>query len=388
MKTYSRVARAVLSRPWAIQRDSVQWAAIVEVLGHRLAGNPFTEEEIEERLAARRRPENMAAVRVAQRATEREGRYVAILPVHGVLMPRVDMMSELSGGTSVAQLSAAFGELVADESVEAIVLDVDSPGGLVDGIPEFAAQIREARDRKTIVAVADTMAASAAYWVASQATEVSVTPSGEVGSIGVFSAHEDASKFYEDLGVKTTLIRAGKYKAEANEFEPLSEEAQAHIQSIVDDYYGMFVSAVAKGRGIKASDVRNGYGEGRVLTASMAKAEGMVDRIETLGEAVDRVSRAAGGRKRSRSAVERAGGVLVQGSGEEHFVSDEQVHQVAELHDVPVQLISPTNADEADAEETVTEAIDAAEDEAPRAVAFEVEQAIYRSRSRRLRRTS
>jgi signal peptide peptidase SppA len=304
MTRYAHIARAVLSRPWAIKKDSVEWAAITEILSSRLAGERFSEDEIEQRLAAVPRRQ------VSAPSSAGEDRYVSVIPIHGVLMPRASLMSEMSGGQSVAQLSAAFNEAVTDDRAVAIVLDVDSPGGMVDGIPEFAAQIRAARGTKPIVAIADTIAASAAYWLAVQADEVSVTPSGEVGSIGVFSEHESWAKFWETTGVEHTYISAGKYKTEANEYEPLSEDAQAHIQAIVDDYYGMFVNDVAKGRGVKASEVRSGYGQGRVLTASMARAAGMVDRIETLGAVLDRLSRSSG-RRQGRSALADVGGVTV-----------------------------------------------------------------------------
>ena len=131
-------------------------------------------------------------------------------------------------------------------------MNVDSPGGLIDLVPETAALIRTVRETKPVIAVANTYAASAAYWLASQASDLVVTPSGEVGSIGVYMPHLDVSGWEEQQGVKTTLISAGKYKTERSPFEPLSDEAAAAMQDTVDKYYGMFTYGVAVGRGTSA----------------------------------------------------------------------------------------------------------------------------------------
>jgi hypothetical protein len=92
-------------------------------------------------------------------------------------------------------------------------------------------------------------------------------PSADVGSIGVYAAHVDASAAARRRGLKYTLISAGKFKVEGNPFEPLSDEARAAMQASVDEFYAMFTSDVAKNRDVSVKDVRNGYGEGRVLTA-------------------------------------------------------------------------------------------------------------------------
>jgi hypothetical protein len=131
----------------------------------------------------------------------------------------------------------AFREALNSPEIQAIVLDVDSPGGYVDLVPETAQEIYDARGEKPIVAVANTTACSAAYWIASQADEVVVTPSGSVGSIGVYMLHEDWSKFNEDFGIDPTYIFAGRYKVDGNPDEPLSDTAREEWQQEVDDLY-------------------------------------------------------------------------------------------------------------------------------------------------------
>lgn len=288
---YPQVVRSVLETPWAIMPRTL--ATIKEIVALRASGQRFTSQEIEARIGAKPPRKD------AQRAGA-----VAVIPVYGVITPKADMFTDMSGGTSIDRLRGVFHSALADESVSAIVLDVDSPGGQVDLVPELASEIRGARGTKPILAVANTLAASAAYWIAAQADELYVTQSGEVGSIGVFAAHDDISGALEKAGVKTTLISAGKYKVEANPFEPLSEEARAAIQARVDDAYRMFVHDVAKGRGVPVDTVRSGFGEGRVVVAREAVSEGMVDGIATLDEVVARAARPGGGSESQAGAKE------------------------------------------------------------------------------------
>lgn len=301
MSKYPHVVRAVFERPWAIRRETL--AVIVDIVAHRDAGEELSDEEIRARIGAAeasRAPYQLAAAGAA----ERGGRVVQVLPLYGVIIPKANLFADMSGATSLQRFGSAFQQALADPDVGAILIDVDSPGGLVDGVPELAAEIRAARGTKPITAIANTDAASAAYYIAVQADELVVTPSGQVGSIGVFSAHDDISGLQEKIGVKTTLVSAGKYKTEASPYEPLSDEARAHIQETVDDYYGMFVGDVAKARGVEASAVRSGYGQGRMLTAKRALKAGMVDRIETFDAVAARLARAASSPRRARASRE------------------------------------------------------------------------------------
>jgi signal peptide peptidase SppA len=215
---------------------------------------------------------------------------IAVIPLKGMIMPEATgLMALLMGGGGLAQFSQDLRAATADPDVKHIVMDVDSPGGFVDMVPEVAQQIRQARQAKPIVAVANTTAASAAYWLASQAHEVVVTPSGEVGAIGVYQLHRDLSGAMEQQGIKPTLISAGKYKVEGNPYEALSDDARAAAQTAVDDHYDMFTADVALGRGVDQQNVKDGYGEGRTLTAKRAVRAGLADRVATLGETVSRL---------------------------------------------------------------------------------------------------
>lgn len=277
---YGHILRAVGETPWALLPSKLQ--AIVDLLALRASGLRLSEDEIRERIGPR------AATSVP---STRNGA-VAILPLYGVISQRMDMFSASSGGTSTERFGQAFQQAVDDPAVAAIVLDVDSPGGSAFGVEELARQIHDARGSKPIVAVVNSLCASAAYWLASQADETVTTPGGLTGSIGVYTVHEDLSKAAEMAGVKTTYVSAGKYKVETQPFQPLSEEARAGMQNMVDDCYSMFLSAVARGRGVPVDEVRNGYGQGRVLPAKQAQRAGLVDRIATLDQTVRRLSHA------------------------------------------------------------------------------------------------
>ena len=288
---YTRIIQAVIETPWAILPQKL--VVIRDLLAFRAAGGRLTEEELRERLHGEQR----IAARANNRAGAMEG--VAVLPLVGTIIPRADMLTESSGGVSIQRFQRNFRQAINDESISAIVLDVDSPGGQVGLVDELSSEIFRARGQKPISAVANNLAASAAYWIASAATEMVVTPSGEIGGIGVFAMHEDMSGLLEREGIKVSLIAAGKYKTDGNPFEPLSDEARAAIQGRVDEYYDMFLGAVARNRGRKRSEVRDGFGQGRVVGSREAVNLGMADRIATLEETVERMI----GRRSRRSAA-------------------------------------------------------------------------------------
>jgi signal peptide peptidase SppA len=214
---------------------------------------------------------------------------VAVIPIYGPISHRETLFSMIFGGSSCQRFSAALQQALADPSVSAVIIDIDSPGGTVDGVPELSSEIYNARGKKKIVALANGMAASAAYWIGTSADELWVTPSGQVGSIGVFAAHEDISKALDMEGIKVSLVSAGRFKTEGMPYEPLSSEARASIQKMVDDFHAMFINAVARNRDVASSTVRNGFGEGRMLSAQDAVRAGMADGVATLDQTLARL---------------------------------------------------------------------------------------------------
>lgn len=277
MPRAERVLQAVVSTPWAIMPEKLE--AILEILELRMAGVHFSPDELAARIEASRedRPE-----------PKLEGK-VAVLPVFGVMARRMNMMTEMSGGVSLELWRRNFDVMLADPEVKAIVLQVDSPGGEVAGTQELAEYVYSNRKKKRLIAVADTLAASAAYWLAAAAEEVVVSPSGYVGSVGVFALHIDQSEAMQKAGLKATIIRAGRYKAEGLPLEPLKEETKEFMQAQADRIYDTFVKALATYRGVSVKAVRDDFGQGRVVDAETAKTAGMVDRVATFEEVLGRL---------------------------------------------------------------------------------------------------
>lgn len=296
-----RVIRAAGAGAWFIEpRKADQMIAALEL---RLAAGPRGE-------AWADKPNTQAA---AGPLVSRGGRSVRILRLHGAIMPRGNMMSDMSGAASLDRFQAAFKEAAADTNTSAIVIDVDSPGGRVDMVPETAEMIQAARRAdRPIIAVANTLAASAAYFLATAADELVVTPSGEVGSIGVYMIHEDISEALQAQGIKPTFIYDGPRKVEGNPFGPLDPAARDALQAGVRYHYDLFTNHVAKARKVPVSTVRADpeaggahFGGGRTYPAREAVRLGMADSVETLEQVVQRAL--AGRRRATRrsAAVER-----------------------------------------------------------------------------------
>ena len=277
-----------LATPWALMPERL--SAVTAVIA-RWSGDAPASDEVMHSVAADR---NARDVR-RQASVSNSGGGIAVLPLYGIVTQRGNMVDDVSGpGTaSTQQFSNLLRAALQDETVSQILIDIDSPGGSVYGVAELADEIVSARAQKPVLAIANSLAASAAYWIGCSASEFYVTPGGEVGSIGVWQAHQDYSKAMDEAGVKTTLISAGKFKVEGNPYAPLDEEAQGFMQSRVDDYYAAFTKAVAKGRGVPISQVRDGMGQGRVLGADAALASSMVDGIATFNDVVKKMRRDA-----------------------------------------------------------------------------------------------
>lgn len=297
----ARVMEAFYGSQWALRRETL---AMFQMLLHRAASNvKLSDEEIKAAIG----DAPAAAADRKQREQGAGGGVIAVLPIFGVIAHRAHLVQDISStaGTSTELLGHAFRAAMADTSVSAIILDIDSPGGSVFGVGELAAEIHAARGQKRIVASVNSQAASAAYWLAAAADEIVITPGGIAGSIGVWSAHEDWSKHLENEGVKVTLISAGKYKVEGNPYEPLSADARAAEQAMVDKYYSLFTRAVAKYRGDSSENVRAGYGEGRVLVSDDAVKAKLADRVGTFDEVVAGVQKDI--RKQQRSGAANPG---------------------------------------------------------------------------------
>lgn len=229
---------------------------------------------------------------------------LAVVPIQGVLTN--DGPSYY--GTNYATIADAVEKALADPEVQRIILSVDSPGGEVTGLPETAALLANAAKVKPVSAMVEGAAASAAYWLASQASDITLTPSGEVGSVGVRMMHVDMSKMLENEGYKVTELHSGDFKTEWSPYQPLSADAQADMNRRLKASHDKFIAAVSVGRGNRtsASIRRANFGEGRMLSAEDALAAGMVDKLQPTRDFYQGLTppKAAPGRSVQRARLE------------------------------------------------------------------------------------
>ena len=277
MNEYPRATSFLCSQPWAIREATMD--TIVEILGMRAAGVQLTEQEVQARLGA-----------AAPRSGSNRQGTVGVLPLQGVIGPKMNMFMAISGGTSIELFMKEFRQLRDDPTVDAILCDVDSPGGSVFGLREAFDEIYASRGAKPSVAMVRYTCASAALFLASAFGKIVSMPSGEIGSIGTLMVHADWSKANETAGVKPTYITYGKYKAEGNPDEPLSDETLAYYKEQAAIWGRDFEAAVAKGRGVSVETVRKDFGQARMLLAKDALKVGLIDDILTFEEVTHKLA--------------------------------------------------------------------------------------------------
>lgn len=181
---------------------------------------------------------------------------VAVIPISGTLVHKSGYMRPTCGMTGYDGIRANLSMALEDQSVQAIMLDIDSGGGEVSGCFDLVDAIYGARGQKPIWSVLSESAYSAAYAIASAADKVIVPRTGGTGSVGVICAHVDFSKALAKEGIAVTMIHYGARKADGNEFNPLSDEALARYQADVDEMGELFVATVARNRELSVAKVR------------------------------------------------------------------------------------------------------------------------------------
>ena len=289
---YEQTLALAKSSIWCMRLDKLR--TIFSMLDERAAGISADSTTLELFAADNRR-----------RRDARNATGIGVIPVIGSIVHRGNMFTEASGTASSDMLGKQFDMMMASGDIGTILLEIDSPGGQAQGIQELAAKIAAGRGAKPIIAQVNPEAASAAYWLASAADEIVVTPSGEVGSIGAYAYHLDYSALNETMGVKPTYIAYGENKVEGNPDAPLSDSALAEIQSRVDRVGKQFETDIAKYRGASLSTVRSDWGQGRMIDADRAKKLGMVDKIGTLDETIGRIQAGERIKRRARIEAER-----------------------------------------------------------------------------------
>lgn len=277
VEEYPQIVRAITGTPWLIVPENLQ--AILDIVNMRLNGQAYSDDELRIRIDAAKDSER-------ENPNVQVGGGVGVLSLYGPMFPKANLMTMLSGATSLESFQTDLQTLVDNEEVKQIVIDYNSPGGTSDMVHETGDLIRQAREVKPIYGIANTIAGSGALWLLSQSTKAYATQSGKVGSLGVYTTHEDLSAEDAKSGRKITIISAGHLKTAGNPHEPLTEEARAYLQESVDELHQTFVEEVAKGRNLDPTYVAENF-DGKLLSANKAKDVGMVDGVMNMRDLLD-----------------------------------------------------------------------------------------------------
>jgi signal peptide peptidase SppA len=200
---------------------------------------------------------------------------VCVIQIYGIIGKNLSMFESMCGGVDVNSIEDEIEAAMQDPDCTCILLDIDSPGGVVSGVPELAATIAIANKIKPIYAFTGAQCCSAAYWIASQCEAIACTVSADVGSVGVYMALCDDSEWWSKNGYKLELIKAGQFKATGISGQPLSAEARALLQADVDAIYEMFTKDVRLGRG----DIPDSVMQGQTFMGQASVDNGMCDEI-------------------------------------------------------------------------------------------------------------
>jgi signal peptide peptidase SppA len=283
----------VLNSPWAIVPNRLE--EIQAIYAARVRGDELDIPAIEARIG---RP-------LANESEPYEVRNgTALIPLRGVLGQRMNLMANMSGGTSTELFARDVRAAAADPAVKSILILADTPGGTVAGTQAAAAAVRAVRGVKPIATLIQGMMASAGAWIGT-AADLVVLDSGtsQAGSIGVVATHVDVSQREQAMGIKTTEIVAGKFKRAASQYGPLTETGQAVIQDQVDYLYSQFVEDIAANRGTSQADVLERMADGRMFIGQQAVDAGLADRIASMEEIISLLNSSASPVGRSVSSA-------------------------------------------------------------------------------------
>lgn len=272
----NRVLAAIRSQPWAILPEYME---AIEAIALRFDDDPSIakleidghEERMAEAIAEMGSP--MPGV---QGAAFRDG--VASLPLFGPIFPRANLMTEMSGATSLANMAAKFRKLEADNAVAKILLVSDSPGGLITDVRAFGQLV--ANSKKPVTVFASGLCCSAAYHICSQAKEVIADPFALIGSLGVMMSGSVQEKPDSD-GKRSVDVTSTN--APDKRLDLATEEGREKVRAMIDGIEEVFIKDVASGRGVSVSTVKQDFGRGGTMSARQAKEAGMIDRVEPGG---------------------------------------------------------------------------------------------------------
>lgn len=284
----SRILAAVRGEAWVIVPEKLE--LIDQIVLDRLQNGRLFEDRAEVVVVEPKAQEGGEDVPLWSTRPAGKNKQIAVLPVHGVLSKRMSFFERISGGTSTDAIAEAAAALMRDDTIAGVVGDFDTPGGAVAGTAAAAAALRDLAAAKPFYAVSNDSMYSGGYWLGSAARRIFVGSTAGVGSVGVITMHFDRSKQMDKLGVKPTIIAAGKHKAVGNEYAPLDDEGLAVIRERIASIYDTFVGDVAKHRGLAVERVRETIADGRIFTGRQAIELGAADEIGTLESVIAKLT--------------------------------------------------------------------------------------------------
>jgi len=310
-----RAYEAALNAAWAMSEEWIETVLMIAAREHDVSVDAL------EGYRAK-------AVKGADRLGVRNG--VGILTARGPMFRYANLFTEISGATSYDTLRTDLQAALDSKDIRSIALNIDSPGGEVNGASELAQAIFDARKVKPVVAYVGGFGASAAYWLASAASEIVIADTAVLGSIGVKAAVRDTRKTEESRGVRQHEFISSQSPFKSRMADLDSEDGRARIQRLVDSQAQVFVEAVARYRGIAADDVIEKFGAGDVKVGSRAVAAGMADRLGSFEEVIADLSRGSrrSSSKRSRSMSEQTTGAPAADTAGSDYIDLEQ-HKAA-----------------------------------------------------------
>lgn len=267
------VTALILNGKWAIKP-----AELKEIIGGFTAyldGKVQADGMLEQARASRERKAAEAD------AAQEQAPGVALLTMYGTIFPRGSMLVDLCGAFDSHTFASRIRQAADDPSIASIVIDVDSGGGAVAGVDVAAEAVRYAASQKRVTAVCNTMMCSAALWISSGATEIVVTPAGEIGSIGVIGTHTDQTALLDEEGLKVTYVRSTERKALGQPAEAMEGAALDQWQSEIDRLHELFTAEVATGRAVTVGVARK-WATGDVWFGQDAVDTGLADSVGTL----------------------------------------------------------------------------------------------------------
>ncbi|HQP31355.1 MAG TPA: signal peptide peptidase SppA [Deltaproteobacteria bacterium] len=207
--------------------------------------------------------------------------------------PAIGLIKVEGGITTSLESLETIKDYEEDETIKAVLVRIDSPGGVVGPSQEIYQRLLKLKGKKPIIVSMGALGASGAYYIACAADTIYALPGTLTGSIGVLMEFVDVSEGIAKLGIKAGSITSGNLKDAGSPFRPMTEVERAYFKDVIDDTHAQFVEAVAKGRRLPIDKVRE-LANGRIYTGRQAKNLGLVDRLGGYDQALEEAKRLAG----------------------------------------------------------------------------------------------